>query len=146
MKTKNVTVDSSVLIPLMKTTEIHYEKSKEFFDKMADCGGRFLIPIVVLFEVFHNLKKLHLLDYQLNYRKFKNFFDLDCFQYFNLDLSFFNMFKEFNFFNKLKTSDAIIATAALLTRTPLISWDKKIIESYEKAYTPEEFLKRRMYF
>lgn len=142
MKTKDVTIDSSVLIPLIKTTEIHYEKSKEFFDKMTASGGRFLIPIVVLFEVFHNLKKLQLLDGQENYRKFKNFFDLDCFQYFNLDLHFFNMFKEFDFFNKLKTSDAVIATAALLTKTPLISWDKKIIESYDEAYTPDEFLKK----
>lgn len=142
MKIRDVTVDSSVLIPLIKTTEVHYEKSKEFFDKVIDGGGRFLVPVLVLFEVFHNLKKLKLLEGDLNYGKFKGFFNLECFQYFNLDLNFFNMFKEYDFFNRLKTSDAIISTAALLTKTPLISWDKKIIESYAEAYTPEEFLKK----
>ena len=142
MKTRDVTIDSSVLIPLVKITEIHYEKSKEFFDEMTKSGGKFLVPIVVLFEVFHNLKRLQLLEGELNHRKFKDFFNLDCFHYFNLDLKFFSMFKEFDFFNQLKTSDAIITTSALLTKTPLVSWDKKIIESYDGAYTPEEFLKK----
>lgn len=142
MMIKDVTLDSSVLIPLIKTTEIHYEKSKYFFDKITGSGGRFLIPIIVLFEVFHNLKRLQLIDGELNHRKFKDFFNLDCFQYFNLDLNFFSMFKEFDFFNKLKTSDAIITASALLTKTPLISWDKKIIESYDDAYTPDQFLRK----
>ena len=51
------------------------------------------------------------------------------------------------FFKKinLKTSDAVIAAAAKIFKTDLISWDKKLVKESRKlvkAYTPTEYLEK----
>lgn len=140
MTTEKLTVDSSVLIALLKPKEFHHGESVKFMNFAISKNALILLPTVVLFEVFHNLRKQSYFDKPENYEKFKDFFNLDCFIFFDLNLKFFNFFKEFNFFSNLKTADAIIAGYAHLNNAFLISWDKRILKETSMAFTPKDFL------
>lgn len=137
------TFDSSFLVPLISTDDIRSDDSWKFFAKIKQIEEvTFSIPMLVLFEVFHVLRRRGFFEKKENEFKFKNFFNFSCFRYFDLNFDFFNMFKITGMFNHLKTSDAIIASSALVTGSALITWDKKICENAFNAHTPTEFLDR----
>lgn len=139
---KKILFDSSVLIPLIYETEpVHYSHSKKLFDFVTQDKAEIVLPMTVLFEVFHVIKKLGFFDRDYAHEIFLDFFNYPYFQYLNLNTSFFNFFKQTDVFDNLKTSDAIIAASAFLTESILITWDKQLIENSHEAYTPEEFLK-----
>jgi predicted nucleic acid-binding protein len=140
MKNKLV-VDSSVLIPIFNNEEIHFRDSKRFFDHALKERQSLLIPLIVLFEVFHVLKKLNFFDIQNSHEMFMEFFNYECFEYIDLNMPFFNLFKQVDFFDRLKTSDAIVCSCALATSSILISWDKKLVSSSHSGYTPSDYLK-----
>lgn len=137
-----VTLDSSFLISFFSEDEFSFQVSKKFMDYASHNKMIFLIPMIVLIEVFHTLKRTGKFEDDNELSKFESFFNSDSFKYFDLDMSFFNMFKEFPFFNKLKASDAIIAASALINKSILISWDKRLLENSWQGYTPKEFLKK----
>lgn len=142
MKIEYVTLDSSFVISLFLQDELNYKYSKKFMDHAYEKKIIFLMPMIVLFEVFHNLRRVGFFENGDGHEKFKFFLNLESFKFFDLNMSFFNMFKEFPFFNKLKTSDAIIAASAFINKSILISWDKRLLENSWQGYTPKEFLKK----
>ncbi len=141
MKIEHVTLDSSLLIAFFVETEENYLYSKKFMDYAYANDIIFLLPTIVLFEVFHTLKRSGFFKEDHQHEQFQAFLNQKCFKYFNLDIKFFNMFKELPFFDKLKTSDATIAASAFINKSILISWDKKLLKHSWDGYTPEEFLK-----
>lgn len=139
---KKIIFDSSVLIPLIYETDpVYHSHSKELFDFVARNKTKIVLPMTVLFEVFHVIKKLGFFDRDGAHEIFLDFFNYPYFKYLNLNLSFFNFFKQADVFDNLKTSDAIIAASAFLTESVLITWDKRLIKNSYGAYTPEDFLK-----
>ena len=146
MKINKFTIDSSVLISLIAESDLHYRESNRFMHNISSFGRNtnvvFMMPMIVLFEVFHTLRRKGFLDNPEGYMRFREVFNFSCFKYFDLNFHFFNLFKEIEFFNDLKTSDAIIATSALFTDSVLISWDRKLVSTVDYAYTPEDFLKK----
>ncbi len=142
MKINQFTVDSSVLISMLVKGEANYADSKTFINFIIGNNGVFVIPTIVLFELFHTLKRQKFFDLPGAHEAFLEFCNYSYFKYFDLNMYFFNLFKQVDCFDKLKTSDAIIAGAAFLSGSTLISWDKKIIENCPNAYTPKAFLKK----
>lgn len=142
MKIEYVTLDSSFLVSFLFPADCNHYYSRKLMDYAFKNNFSFLMPIVVLFEVFHTLNRLGFFKEENNHAKFRSVLDFDSFKYFDLNMSFFNMFKDFPFFNKLKTSDAIIAASALINKSILISWDKRLLENSWEGYTPEAFLKK----
>lgn len=136
-------VDSSVFIPLISANEaMHHFYSKKLWDYVYNRRLKIVMPTIVLHEVFHALKKSGFFNENNAHEIFIDFFNYPNFQHLNLNLEFFNLFKQTDFFDNLKTSDAIIACCALLTKAPLITWDKRLIANSYEAYTPEEFVKK----
>lgn len=142
MMIEYVTLDSSFLISFLSEDESRFRVSKKFMDYANHKKMIFLIPMIVLIEVFHTLKRTGKFEDDNELSKFESFFNSDSFKYFDLNMSFFNMFKEFPFFNKLKTSDAIIAASALINKSILVSWDKHLLQNAWLGYPPDEFLQR----
>lgn len=142
MMIEHVTLDSSFLISLLSKDEFGSESSAKFMDYADEKNIIFLVPMIVLLEAFHTLKRTGYFEREDGNEKFQAFLNLDSFKYFDIDMNFFNMFKEFPFFNKLKTSDAIIAASAFINKSILISWDKRLLENSWQGYTPAEFLKK----
>lgn len=140
MTTEKLTIDSSVFISLLVQNQRNSKESKLFFDFALNKKIKFLVPIIVLFETFHSLKKLNYFDDIYSYKKYKQLFNFDCFKYFELNFHFFNLFKQLNFFDRLKTSDAIVATSAFLSKSSLITWDQKLLNHSHSAFTPGQFL------
>lgn len=142
MMIEHVTLDSSFLVSFFSEDEFGFESSRKFMDIVNEKRIVFLVPMIVLMEAFHTLRRIGKLenDYELN--KFQSFLSSNDMKYFDLDMNFFNMFKELPFFNKLKTSDAIIAASAFINKSILISWDKRLLENSWQGYTPDEFLKK----
>lgn len=142
MMIEHVTLDSSFLVSFFSKDEFGFEVSKKLMDYADQKKIIFLVPMIVLLEVFHTLKRTGELENDYQHNQFESFLNSDSIKYFDLDMSFFNMFKEFPFFNKLKTSDAIIATSAFINKSILISWDKRLLENSWQGYTPDQFLKK----
>lgn len=140
MTIKKLTVDSSVLVSLLTKNEEYFDYSKKFIDYVFENKIVIVNPAIILFELFHNLRKAGYFKDLYSYVKFKQIFNSDCFQYFNLDVQFFNLFKGINYFDNLKTSDAIIATSAFLAESLLISWDKTLLKNCYHGCTPKRFL------
>lgn len=142
MMIRTITVDSSVLIPLMlEDEEIHYAFSKKLFNFIFENKVIIVLPMLVLFEVFHTLKRLGFFEKEHGHEIFIDFLNYPYFHYIDLNMYFFNFFKQLDVFDNLKTSDATISSSAFLTKSILITWDKRLIENSYEAYTPEEFLK-----
>lgn len=136
------TVDSSVLISLIIENEpVHSSYSRKFWNYISENQIKIIMPMIILFEVFHNLKRLGFFEKEYAHETFIDFFNYPFFKHINLNLDFFNLFKQSDFFDNLKTSDAIIASFAFLTKAPLITWDKRLIANSYEAYTPEEFIR-----
>lgn len=142
MTIEKLTIDSSVFISLLVQNQRNSKESKLFFDFALNEKIKFLVPIIVLFETFHSLKKLNYFDDVYSYKKYKQLFSFDCFKYFELNFHFFNLFKQLNFFDRLKTSDAIVATSAFLSKSSLITWDSKLLNHSHSAFTPKDFLEQ----
>ncbi|MBI2634075.1 PIN domain-containing protein [Candidatus Peregrinibacteria bacterium] len=140
MTNKNLVLDSSVLIPLLCEEEIHSDYSKDLLKAANQTNRIFIIPMLVLFEVFHNLKKRGFFEIPMAFEKFRDLFNYPNFQYIDLNLDFFNLFRQVDVFDNLKTSDATIAAAAFLTKSVLISWDLDLNKNAYEAYTPKEFI------
>lgn len=122
--------------------ELNYSDSKLFFDYVIKNKGLFIVPMIVFFELFHTLKKMRFFDQPFAHELFIEFCNYPNFKFFDLNMRFFNLFKQIDCFNNLKTSDAIIAGAAFLTKSVLITWDKKMIKNSVNSFTPREFLDR----
>lgn len=142
MMIEHVTLDSSFLVSFFSQDEFGFGASKRFMDYADQKKIIFLVPMIVLLESFHTLKRTGALENDYENDKFQFFLNSDSIKYFDLDMNFFNMFKEFPFFDKLKTSDAIIAASAFINKSILISWDKRLLENSWQGYTPEEFLQK----
>ncbi len=142
MMIEHVTLDSSFLVSLFARNEFGFEASKRMIDFADENKIIFLVPMIVLIEVFHTLRRTGIFDNGHEYQKFQLFLNSNEIRYFDLNMDFFNMFKEFLFFNKLKASDAIIAASAFINKSILISWDKRLLKNCWQGYTPEEFLKK----
>ena len=142
MMIEHVTLDSSFLVSLFAKNEFGFETSKKLIHFAYQNKIIFLIPMIVLIEVFHTLRRTGIFENNDEYEKFQNFLNSNEIKYFDLDMNFFNMFKKFPFFNKLKASDAIIAASAFINKSILISWDKRLLENSWQGYTPKEFLKK----
>lgn len=142
MKIENMTFDSSFLVSFLIEDDSNHKISAEFMRKVLASKKTFLMPMIVLFEVFHTLQRLDFFTDPLNQQRFDSFFNFKAFQYFDLNMKFFNLFRELPFFKKLKASDAIIASGALLSAATLISWDNRLVENSLNAYTPKEFLEK----
>lgn len=142
MKISHVTLDSSFLVSFFLANENHHLKSKGFMEYALKKGIIFLLPIVVLFEVFHTLQRIGFLKDDYESEQFKTFFNLPSFQYFDLDMHFFNLFKELPLFNSLKTNDAIIAASSFLNQSLLITWDNQLLKNAGNAFDPEEFMQK----
>lgn len=140
MTIEKLTIDSSVFISLLIQNEQRSKESKLFFDFALNKKIKFLVPIIVLFETFHSLKRLNYFEDVYSYKKYKQLFSFDCFKYFDLNFHFFNLFKQLNFFDNLKTSDAIVAASAFLSKSSLITWDEKLLNYSHRALTPKDFL------
>lgn len=142
MMIEYVTLDSSFLVSVFANQEFGFQISKNFMNYALKNQVELLVPMTVLLESFHTLQRKGVLGRDENNDKFQIFMNHRLFQYFDLNMSFFNMFRELPFFNKLKTSDAIIAASAFINKSILISWDKRLLENSWQGYTPEEFLKK----
>ena len=142
MKIEYVTLDSSFLVSFFSQDELNYEASKKFMDYVSQKQIIFLVPMIVLFEVFHTLRRTGVFESDHEYSKFQAFLNSGFLKYFDLNMGFFNMFREFPFFNELKTSDAIIAASAFINKSILISWDKHLLKNSWNGYSPDEFLKK----
>lgn len=141
MKIDLVAVDSSVLVSLFASKESHYLHSKKLINWIIKNNVKIIMPMLVLYEVFHTLRRIGWFDEKNSYAKFSKIMNSENFAYIAVDTEFFNGFKQIDFFNKLKTSDAIIAASAFFNETVLISWDKKMIKNCYHGCTPIEFLK-----
>lgn len=142
MMIEHVTLDSSFLVSFFAKNEFGFEASKKLIDFADENKIIFLVPMIVLIEVFHTLRRTGIFDNDHEYEKFQGFLNSSGIKYFDLDIGFFNMFKEFPFFNKLKASDAIIAASAFINKSILISWDKRLLENSWQGYTPDQFLRK----
>ncbi len=142
MMIEHLTLDSSFLVSFFAKNEFGLENAKKLIDFANKNKIIFLVPMIVLIEVFHTLRRTGIFDNDHEYEKFQDFLNSNEIKYFDLDMDFFNMFREFPFFNKLKTSDAIIAASAFINKSILISWDKRLLENSWQGYTPDEFLKK----
>lgn len=142
MTIEHMTLDSSFLVSLFINQEFGFRSSRKLMNYVVEKKLMLLVPMIVLFEAFHTLRRIGIFEKDGEYDKFKIFLNANYFKFFDLNMSFFNMFKEFPFFNKLKTSDAIIATSAFINKSILISWDKRLLENSWQGYTPKEFLKK----
>ncbi|OGJ43205.1 hypothetical protein A3I58_00325 [Candidatus Peregrinibacteria bacterium RIFCSPLOWO2_02_FULL_39_10] len=139
---EHVTLDSSFLVSFFSVSESHFEASKKLMNFADQKKIILLVPMIVLLEAFHTLRRTGIFENHHEYNKFQSFLNSESIKYFDLDMSFFNMFKEFPFFNELKTSDAIIAASAFINKSILISWDKKLLQNSWQGYTPDGFLKK----
>lgn len=140
MKTELFTIDSSVLISMLIDLQANHSDSKNFLNYVINKKGLLVMPMIIFFETFHTLKRLGFFDVKNAHEVFIEFCNYDYFKFFDLDMKFFNYFKQVDCFNNLKTSDAIIASAAFLTESTLISWDKQLIKNTINAYTPTGFM------
>lgn len=140
MKTDLFTIDSSVLISMLIELQSNHSDSKNFIDYVMRKKGVLIVPMIIFFETFHTLKRLGFFDVKNAHETFIQFCNYSNFKFFDLNMKFFNYFKQIDCFNNLKTSDAIIASSAFLTESILISWDRQLIKNTVNAYTPSEFL------
>lgn len=140
MKTNKFTIDSSVLISMLIEIQTNSADSKKFMEFVTAKNGICIVPMIIFFESFHVLKKLGFFDVKNAHETFVQFCNYRYFKFFDLNLKFFNYFKQIDCFNNLKTSDAIIASAAFLTESILITWDKQLVKNISNSYTPKEFL------
>jgi len=134
-----ILVDSSVFIAFFNQSDIFHATTVALFEKLSEDKDKTnVIPIIVLFEVMNVLQ-----------RKVGEFNERKVFQlltsYETIDLtldmaqSFLAVFKQVD----LKTSDAIVAAAAKLSDSILITWDEKLIKAAKNlisVQTPEAFL------
>ena len=142
MINKKLVVDSSVLVSMLKHDEENSDSSLKFFDFVLKNNYVFLMPILILFEVFHSLDRKDFFKNPLNFKKCMKVFNTSCFEYIDLNFGVFNVYKEIHFLNNLKTSDSIIASMSILTNSDLISLDNNLISRVPNSYTPSQFLKR----
>lgn len=140
MKTELFTIDSSVLISMLIELQSNHSDSKNFMDYVMDRKGILVVPIIIFFETFHTLKRLGFFDVKNAHEIFIQFCNYSNFKFLDLNMKFFNYFKQIDCFDNLKTSDAVIASAAFLTESTLISWDRQLIKNTINSYTPTEFL------
>jgi predicted nucleic acid-binding protein len=131
-------LDSSFLASVLAGDELKSRESAEFLSKIINAGFEIFIPMIVLFETFHFIRRKSKLSRVIDYSHFQNIFFRSPFKYVPHSLKFFKFFKRFTFLSELKTSDAIIVSTALLKNSMLITWDKKILAAANNAYTPEE--------
>lgn len=136
------TIDSNVFISAFVKEEKFNYFSLKFLEFIFETNVVFSIPSIVLFEVFQSLRKKGIFEDKSNMRKFQIIFNSSFCRYVRVDHGLFKFFKNFNFFESLRTSDAIIATSALATNSVLITWDKDLLKHAHNAYTPKEFLKK----
>jgi len=131
-------LDSSFLASILAGNELKSRESTKFLLKLISSGYEIFIPMIVLFETFHFLRRRGDVAGVKDYIHFQQIFFHSRFKYVSNSLKFFKFFKRFTFLSDLKTSDAIIVSAALLKNSMLITWDKKILSTASNAYTPEE--------
>lgn len=135
---KKFTLDSSFLISALVGNEPKSQRSAEFLSEIMDMNCEIFIPMIVLFETFHFLRKRGNISGVKDYAHFEQIFFNSPFKYVSNSLQFFSFFKRFTFLSTLKTSDAIIVSTALLKNSVLITWDKQILHMAKNAYSPEE--------
>lgn len=141
-QTKKFVIDANVFVSALTRNEVYHFSSKAFLDFIYNNGINIAVPMLVVFETFHSLRKNGSIKTNKDYLRFKRIFNNSNCKYVENDIKLFKFFKEFRFFEKLKTSDAIIATIAFVTKSLLITWDKQLLEKSHNAYTPEDFLKK----
>lgn len=138
-----LTIDSSVFIAGLNTTDVHYALSVKFFQKVVSQARvhSIVVPATIICETMHVLNRLG------------NTFGLtEVFTHISpsvivpIDIFFIQEYwRGMNQFKTLKTADAIIAAVAAKHNALLISWDRQLIKSTQpiiKSLTPSEFLKR----
>lgn len=144
-----VTVDTSVFVSSFFHDEVNNKASREFFAFLKENRIQVFIPILVILESLHTY-----------YRKTKNIKETDKinerFMFLNISKSLQIVSTEASFLANfiahhtdfdLKAADTIITVSAIKTSTPLVSWDKKMIEQCKnkvKAYNPREFIKLKI--
>ena len=142
MKTELFTIDSSVIISMLIELQANHSDSKNFIEYVMKIKGVLIVPMIIFFETFHTLKRLGFFDVKNAHETFIQFCNYSNFKFLDLNMKFFNHFKQADCFSNLKTSDAIIASAAFLTESTLISWDRQLIKNTINAYTPTGFLNK----
>lgn len=98
-----------------------------------------LIPIIVIFELVHILKKNNL---QMSNSLLEMFFSPSPSQILYLDKAFLREFVADNDIKAFKTNDAILVSAALTHDIPLVTWDQQILKHCELALSPKQWLER----
>lgn len=135
--------DSNVFISSLIPEETHHSYSKDALKKILKSGFKLIVPTIVLFEVFHSLcGKFGMNQSSENYLKFKKIFDSDRCEFIDLNMAFFGLYKSLRVFDRLKTSDSIVASSALLTDSTLITWDQNILRDFPNALSPEKLLEQ----
>ena len=128
-------LDASVYIASLKSKDIFYKQTRKFLLSLQGKMPEIITPSLVMLETA-NILKTSISD---TFLIFKDSLVVDL----DLDLvrEIIPFFKKIN----LKTSDAVIAAAAKIFKTDLISWDKKLVKESRKlvkAYTPTEYLEK----
>lgn len=137
-----IVVDSSVLVSHFGRDK-HTENSITFFEKLKTGTESILLPTLVVMEVLTTLKRLGHVDLSAVTTS------LSLFDTIPLDAEFVAQYTKFiqEKTIMLKTSDAIVAAAAKLHRTVLITWDKKLLSpanTFCRTITPTDYIKQHV--
>lgn len=97
------------------------------------------VPMTVLFEVLHTLRRKSKMEKGREYAILKYFLSRLKAEYININFNFLDFFCDLKFLNQLKTADAIVASSSVTTNSILVTWDKKLLE-LSFAFKPSAFL------
>jgi predicted nucleic acid-binding protein len=146
--TSSISIDSSVFLSGLTTTDPSFAVSKAFLKKIVTGNILIIVPVLVLFEVLHayfrNTKDLKKTD-----EVFQNFIDLNIekkIRFINIEADFLSYFVARHYEIDLKTLDSVIALVAQKNHCPLVTWDKKLLKNCKgkiQTMTPAEFLRKR---
>lgn len=130
-------IDSSVFMSSLLDHEENSTFSRSFMAEIVEKNIRIVIPMLVVFEIVHILKK-NSVSVDDNFLQL--FFLGNSIKILDLDEQFLRNFVS-NLNNTVfKTADAIIVSAADTQNIPLVTWDKQILKHYKASISPQDWL------
>ena len=146
--TKRIAIDASVFIAKFIPEEPHHEISQKFIEAVIQSGVQIMIPVWTLFEVLHAYYRRSDGALEKTDGIYKNFIEWNLtrqIRFVNMEADFLVYFTAHHHRFSLKTADSVVALNAHRLKCPLITWDKKLINSIKgrvEAMTPEKFLQK----
>ena len=142
----NYTIDASVFISAVRTTEIYHKESFDFLENIQKQNIKSFCPVIVITEcasaIARQTGKIELSEKIINLiEHFPGIILVD------ISLIIARRASEIASFHHLRGADAIYIAVAENFRTSLITWDREMLQrtpSHIPVLSPDEWLRKNM--